>query len=141
MDFYTDFYMMKASLGNETESLLENNFILVCLRVILRYAELPRHRTYHGKMKILVLRKLQAMDTAAITFIDELVNLTENDKFANDNDVKDKVERFAFDIILKCLLGDVNNDIQISLVYTFINLFKHKLCDIARHHRAHSSTF
>ena len=92
-------------------------------------------------MVVSVLRKLQAMDTAAITFIDELVNLTENDKFANDNDVKDKVERFAFDIILKCLLGDVNNDIQISLVYTFINLFKHKLCDIARHHRAHSSTF
>ena len=69
-------------------------------------------------MVVSVLRKLQAMDTAAITFIDELVNLTENDKFANDNDVKDKVERFAFDIILKCLLGDVNNDIQISLVYT-----------------------
>lgn len=54
------------------------------------------------------------MDTAAITFIDELITLTENEKFANDNEVKDKVERFAFDIILKCLLGDVNNDIQIS---------------------------
>ena len=54
------------------------------------------------------------MDTAAITFIDELIILTENEKFANDNEVKDKVERFAFDIILKCLLGDVNNDIQIS---------------------------
>ena len=56
------------------------------------------------------------MDTAAITFIDELVILTENEKFANDNEVKDKVERFAFDIILKCLLGDADNDIQISLV-------------------------
>ena len=81
------------------------------------------------------------MDTAAITFIDELVNLTENDKFANDNDVKDKVERFAFDIILKCLLGDVNNDIQISLVYICKIILKHKLCDIIRYHRAHSSTF
>jgi len=43
-----------------------------------------------------------------------LIILTENEKFANDNEVKEKVERFAFDIILKCLLGDVNNDIQIS---------------------------
>merc|ERR1712131_484553 len=56
-----------------------------------------RNRKLIGKqLHLSVLESyIEAMDTAAITFIDELIILTENEKFANDNDVKDKVERFA----------------------------------------------
>ena len=50
------------------------------------------------------------MDQAANTFVDELVNISDN-KFVNDIKVKDKICRFAFDVMLQCLMGD-SSDIQ-----------------------------
>ena len=50
------------------------------------------------------------MDEAANIFVDELVNCS-GKNFANDIQVKDKVCRFAFDSMLKCLMGDTS-DIQ-----------------------------
>lgn len=47
---------------------------------------------------------------SANIFIDELVNCSGND-FVDDAKVKDKVCRFSFDIMLRCLLGHPN-DIQ-----------------------------
>ena len=53
------------------------------------------------------------MDTAAISFIDELVSLTESGLYS-DAYIKEKIERFTLDIILTCVMGDFNNDLQIS---------------------------
>ena len=50
------------------------------------------------------------MDEAATTFVDELVNCS-GKNFVNDIIVKDKICRFAFDSMLKCLMGD-SSDIQ-----------------------------
>ena len=50
------------------------------------------------------------MDMSANTFIDELVNCS-GDHFVSDVIVKDKVCRFTFDIMLRCLMGD-SSDIQ-----------------------------
>ena len=47
---------------------------------------------------------------SANTFIDELVNCSGKD-FVDDVMVKDKVCRFTFDIMLRCLMGD-SSDIQ-----------------------------
>lgn len=52
------------------------------------------------------------MDEAATTFVDELVNCS-GKNFVNDIIVKDKICRFAFDSMLKCLMGD-SSDIQTS---------------------------
>ena len=50
------------------------------------------------------------MDMSANTSIDELVNCSGTD-FVDDGIVKDKVCRFTFDIMLRCLMGD-SSDIQ-----------------------------
>ena len=50
------------------------------------------------------------MDHAANIFVDELVSISDNG-FVNDVKVKDKICRFAFDIMLQCLMGDTS-DIQ-----------------------------
>ena len=42
---------------------------------------------------------------SANTFIDELVNCSGKD-FVDDAKVKDKICRFTFDIMLRCLMGD-----------------------------------
>ena len=50
------------------------------------------------------------MDVSANTFIDELVNCSGKD-FVDDIKVKNKVCRFTFDVMLRCLMGD-SSDIQ-----------------------------
>ena len=50
------------------------------------------------------------MDDSANTFVEELVNLS-GGYFVNDEKVEDKLCRFAFDVMLKCLMGD-SSDIQ-----------------------------
>ena len=52
----------------------------------------------------------QKMDHAANIFVDELVNISDNG-FVSDIKVKDRICRFAFDIMLQCLMGDTS-DIQ-----------------------------
>ena len=54
--------------------------------------------------------QFQEMDISANTFIDELVNCSGKD-FIGDVMVKDKVCRFTFDIMLRCLMGD-SSEIQ-----------------------------
>ena len=58
----------------------------------------------------MVIHVFQKMDHAANIFVDELVNISDNG-FVNDIKVKDKICRFAFDIMLQCLMGDTS-DIQ-----------------------------
>jgi len=50
------------------------------------------------------------MDISANTFIDELAKCSGED-FIDDVRVKNKVCRFTFDIMLRCLMGD-SSDIQ-----------------------------
>ena len=52
----------------------------------------------------------QEMEMSANTFIDELVNCS-GKNFVGDAIVKDKVCRFTFEIMLRCLMGD-SSDIQ-----------------------------
>ena len=51
------------------------------------------------------------MDDSANTFVEELIIMS-GGWFVNDAKVKDKLSRFAFDLMLKCLMGD-SSDIQI----------------------------
>ena len=50
------------------------------------------------------------MDDSANTFVEELFIMSRG-CFVNDAKVKDKLCRFAFDVMLKCLMGD-SSDIQ-----------------------------
>ena len=59
---------------------------------------------------LVIYMPFQEMDMSANTFIDELVNCSGKD-FISDSIVQDKVCRFTFDIMLRCLMGD-SSDIQ-----------------------------
>ena len=50
------------------------------------------------------------MDISTNTFIDELAKCS-SENFIDDVRVKNKVCRFTFDIMLRCLMGD-SSDIQ-----------------------------
>ena len=64
---------------------------------------------------------IEHMEVSAVAFTEIL---TKTDKPLDTEEVFDKCARFTFEIICKCLMGDVNNDTQTSM--TFDRIFKDK---------------
>ena len=62
---------------------------------------------------------IEHMEVSAVAFTEIL---TKTDKPLDTEEVFDKCARFTFEIICKCLMGDVNNDTQTSM--TFDRIFK-----------------
>ena len=66
---------------------------------------------------------IEEMDIAANILVEQLASLSKNQQYAEDGKVKNKVIRYAFDIMLKALMGDINNDIQIRIRFNALNHF------------------
>ena len=64
---------------------------------------------------------IEHMEVSAVAFTEIL---TKTEKPLDTEEVFDKCARFTFEIICKCLMGDVNNDTQTSM--TFDRIFKDK---------------
>ena len=64
---------------------------------------------------------IEHMEVSAVAFTEIL---TKTNKPLDTEEVFDKCARFTFEIICKCLMGDVNNDTQTSM--TFDRIFKDK---------------
>jgi len=79
------------------------------------------HRKSISKMLHLEVLEhyIEHMEVSAVAFTEIL---TKTDKPLDTEEVFDKCARFTFEIICKCLMGDVNNDTQTSM--TFDRIFK-----------------
>ena len=67
---------------------------------------------------------IEEMDIAANILVEQLAGLSKNQQYTDDTEVKNKVIRYAFDIMLKALMGDINNDIQIRIRFDTFNDFR-----------------
>ena len=82
------------------------------------------HRKSISKMLHLEVLEhyIEHMEVSAVTFTEMLTN---TDKPLDTEEVFDKCARFTFEIICKCLMGDISNDTQSST--NFDKIFKDKI--------------